>query len=240
MSAGTTTNAGFQLLPLNGGDVDMLHGGSGDNGTQVTETSTNLAEPTKELTEFSIDTGIQEFVIKESEYNTGRAVKDPVNILLYDLTGKVTIIGKPTIRYLQERSPLWVKSSSSTLHTRDTPLSLFVTDRPVKELQEQGIRAMFVGNGSGRITRVGNEEIVFHKDLDRCATKTEIARIPPPVPTQHRSSLKKQQSQQLNTRPLPRPQFHRYLDFVNVLTMTFSFPETTLRSSRTPSNSSTQ
>ncbi|KAG0045347.1 hypothetical protein BGZ90_008483, partial [Linnemannia elongata] len=83
----------------------MLHGDSGDNGTQVTETSTNLAEPTKELTEFSIDTGIQEFVIKESEYNTSRAVKDPVNSLLYDLTGKVTIIGKPTIRYLQERSP---------------------------------------------------------------------------------------------------------------------------------------
>ncbi|KAH7042977.1 hypothetical protein BKA57DRAFT_471101, partial [Linnemannia elongata] len=41
-----------------------------------TETPTNLAEPTKELTEFSIDTGIQEFVIKESEYNAGRAVKD--------------------------------------------------------------------------------------------------------------------------------------------------------------------
>ncbi|KAF9271349.1 hypothetical protein BGZ88_006289, partial [Linnemannia elongata] len=48
-----------------------------------------------------IDTGIQEFVIKESEYYAVRAVKDPVNSLLYDLTGQVTIIGKPTIRYLQ-------------------------------------------------------------------------------------------------------------------------------------------
>ncbi|KAH7044382.1 hypothetical protein BKA57DRAFT_469527 [Linnemannia elongata] len=55
----------------------MLHGDSGDTDTQVTETPTSLAEPTKELTEFSIDTGIQEFVIKESEYNAGRAVKDP-------------------------------------------------------------------------------------------------------------------------------------------------------------------
>jgi hypothetical protein len=35
----------------------MSHGDSGDNGTQATETSTNLAKPTKELTEFSIDTG---------------------------------------------------------------------------------------------------------------------------------------------------------------------------------------
>ncbi|KAG0040754.1 hypothetical protein BGZ89_007720, partial [Linnemannia elongata] len=95
------STGGFQLLPLNGGDVDMLHGDSGDTDTQVTETPSSLAEPTKELTEFSIDTGIQEFVIKESEYNAGRAVKDPVNSLLYDLTGQVTIIGKPTIRYLQ-------------------------------------------------------------------------------------------------------------------------------------------
>jgi hypothetical protein len=62
----------------------MLHGDSGDNGTQVTESPTNIAEPTKELTEFSIDTGIQEFVIKESEYNAGRAVMDPVNSLLQD------------------------------------------------------------------------------------------------------------------------------------------------------------
>ncbi|KAF9279551.1 hypothetical protein BGZ88_012688 [Linnemannia elongata] len=42
----------------------------------------------------------------------------------------------------------------------------FVIDRPVKELQEQGTRVMFVGNHSGRITSLGNEEIVFHKDLD--------------------------------------------------------------------------
>ncbi|KAF9293858.1 hypothetical protein BGZ91_010351, partial [Linnemannia elongata] len=42
----------------------------------------------------------------------------------------------------------------------------FVTDRPVKELQEQTTRFMFVGNDSGRITRLGNEEIVYHKDLD--------------------------------------------------------------------------
>ncbi|KAF9270923.1 hypothetical protein BGZ88_007210, partial [Linnemannia elongata] len=42
----------------------------------------------------------------------------------------------------------------------------FVTDRPVKELQEQATRFMFVGNDSGRITRLGNEEIVYHKDLD--------------------------------------------------------------------------
>lgn len=43
----------------------------------------------------------------------------------------------------------------------------FVTDRPVEELQEQATRVMFVGNDSGRITRLGNEEIVYHKDLDR-------------------------------------------------------------------------
>ncbi|KAH7054742.1 hypothetical protein BKA57DRAFT_501273 [Linnemannia elongata] len=55
------STGGFQLLPLNGGDVDMLHGDSGDKGTQ-------------------------EFAIKDSEYNAGRAVKDPVNSLLYDLT----------------------------------------------------------------------------------------------------------------------------------------------------------
>ncbi|KAF9116112.1 hypothetical protein BGW39_002820 [Mortierella sp. 14UC] len=248
------STGGFQLLPLNGGDVDMLQGDSGDNSTQVTETPTNLAEPTKELTEFSIDAGIQEFIIKESEYNAGRAVKDPVNSLLYDLTGQVTIIGKPTIRYLQvgsnkterylsvklsdERSKthllaLAYKNSTTdkdnqakedtqeerpparfTLYTdtmaaenrgrqveitslqpgttKDkirgafTPLGevefvdithkrygamvaatvTFVTDRPVKELQEQGTRVMFVGNDSGRITRLGNEEIVFHKGLD--------------------------------------------------------------------------
>src|SRR5690348_12687804 len=46
----------------------------------------------------------------------------------------------------------------------------FVTDRPVKELQEQATRVMFVGNDSGRITRLGNEEIVYHKDLDRTLT----------------------------------------------------------------------
>ncbi|KAG0272022.1 hypothetical protein BGZ97_011099, partial [Linnemannia gamsii] len=99
--ANKPSTGGFQLLPLNGGDVDMSHGDSGDNGTQATETSTNLAKPTKELTEFSIDTGIQEFVIKESEYKAGRKITNPVNDLLYELNGKVTIIGKPTIRYLQ-------------------------------------------------------------------------------------------------------------------------------------------
>jgi len=256
--ANKPSTGGFQLLPFNGGDVDMLHGDGGDNGTQATETPNNLAEPTKELTEFSIDTGIQEFVIKESEYNAGRTVKDPVNSLLYDLTGQVTIIGKPTIRYLQvdsnkterylsvklsdERSKTHLLALAYKNSTTDndnqategtqeeqpqprfklytdtmaaenrgrqveinslqpgttkdkirgafTPLGevefvdiahkrygtmvaatvTFATDRPVKELQEQGTRVMFVGNDSGRITRLGNEEIVFHKDLDRKLT----------------------------------------------------------------------
>ncbi|KAH7042936.1 hypothetical protein BKA57DRAFT_508295 [Linnemannia elongata] len=73
----------------------MLRGDSGDIGTQGTETPTNLAEPTKELTEFSIDTGIQEFVIKESEYNAGRAVKDPVNSPLYDRQDKSPLSANP-------------------------------------------------------------------------------------------------------------------------------------------------
>ncbi|KAF9329903.1 hypothetical protein BGZ91_000354, partial [Linnemannia elongata] len=213
---------GFQLLPLTGGDVDMLHGDSGDNGTQVTETSTNLAEPTKELTEFSIDTGIQEFVIKESEYNTSRAVKDPVNSLLYDLTGKVTIIGKPTIRYLQERSP----------------------SGPVKELQEQGTRVMFVGNGSGRITRVGNEEIVFHKDLDRKVTNLPRNATPltftklcnkyedcsvTPCPRSTSLVFKKNNNHSSSTPALFLvPSFTDIWILSNVLTMTFGFPETTL------------
>ncbi|KAK3804689.1 MAG: hypothetical protein JOS17DRAFT_781629 [Linnemannia elongata] len=258
--ANKPSTGGFQLLPINSGDVDMLHGDGGDNITQATETPTNTAELTKELTEFSIDTGIQEFVIKESEYSVGRAVKDPVNSLLYDLTGQVTIIGKPSIRYLQvdsnkterylsvklsdERSkahllalayknPATDNDGQATENTQEerpparftlytdtmaaenrgrqveinslqpgttkdkikgafTPLGevefvdiahkrygamvaatvTFVTDRPVKELQEQGTRVMFVGNDSGRITRLGNEEIIFHKDLDRPAYST--------------------------------------------------------------------
>jgi hypothetical protein len=99
--ANRPSTGGFQLLPPDGGDVDMLHRDGADNNTQATETSDNHEEPTKELTEFNIETGIQEFVIKESEYNAGKAIKDPVNSLLYGLTGQVTIIGKPAIRYLQ-------------------------------------------------------------------------------------------------------------------------------------------
>ncbi|KAH7050510.1 hypothetical protein BKA57DRAFT_436848 [Linnemannia elongata] len=154
---------GLQLLPLNDGDVDMLHGDGGDNGTQAIETPTNLVEPAKELTN-PISTPASKSLLSRS----------PSTMLL--LRGRQFEINSLQSGTTKDRikgafTPLGEVEFVNIARKRNgamvTATVTFVTDRPVKELQEQGTRVMFVGNHSGRITSLGNEEIVFHKDLDR-------------------------------------------------------------------------
>jgi len=243
-------------------DTDMSFKGTNTNensaAVAVSDNTNTQQQQPKETEKIAFNVGMQEFILKASDFTTKDkgATGDPLNDLTYKLEGKVTLLGRPSIRYLQIKSPetekyLSVKLSDErskkyllnllfskdivvttpgepdktvTVTTRFEPYEdhqvaenrgrqieisslmsnttkakiegvfnpmgkvehirlspnkygglstatvTFATDDQVKDLQLRQQAVAFFGTDSGRITRRGNEDVIFHKDLVRKLT----------------------------------------------------------------------
>ncbi|KAF9147182.1 hypothetical protein BG015_011219 [Linnemannia schmuckeri] len=120
------SSGSVQYLPRSE-DTDMVtkDASTDDNSaTAVPDNTDNQQQQSKEMEKIIFDAGIQEFILKASDFSTKDrgATGDPLNDLTYKLEGKVTLVGRPSIRHLQ------INSS-----TTEKYLSVKLSDEPSKE-----------------------------------------------------------------------------------------------------------